>query len=120
MTRKTLTATIHWILAVLLGSSFLLAGWPKVVPNDNMVARFENWGYSVEFAMIIGVLEMLSGLLVLIPRLSVYGAILIGVLMTGAIYTHVSTGIGSPLFAFIYLAMSLGLGICRTVSMKQM
>ena len=118
MTMKTLAKVGYWLLAALLGLSFLAAGWPKLMPNDNMVARFENWGYSAEFAVVIGVLEMLGGLLVLIPKLAIYGAILIGILMLGAIYTHLSTGIGSPLFAFIYLAMAVGLGICRTNMMK--
>ncbi|MCG8506977.1 MAG: DoxX family protein [Sphingomonadales bacterium] len=111
MTKGKTFAT--WTISVLLGLSFLAAGWPKVLPNDNMVARFENWGYTAEFASLIGVLEILAGLLVLVPRTALYGAMLIGVLMTGAIYTHLSTAIGSPLFAIIYALMAVALGILR-------
>ena len=83
------------------------------MPNDNMVARFENWGYSSDFAVFIGMLEMLGGLLVIIPRLSAYGSVLIGTIMIGAVYTHINTGIGSAMFAAIYLLMAIGLGFLR-------
>jgi len=102
-----------WTISVLLSLSFLAAGWPKILPNDNMVARFENWGYSAEFAILIGVLEMFAGALVLVPRVALYGCITIIVLMVGAVYTHLSTAIGSPLFAVIYALMAVALGTLR-------
>ncbi len=102
-----------WLSSILLGLSFILAGLPKIVPGESMVNRFENWGYTAEFATMIGLLELLSGLLVLIPRCAFYGSCLIIVLMSGAIYTHVSTAIGSPLFAVVYLLMAAVLGAIR-------
>lgn len=109
-TLKNVTA---WILAVLLGLSFLAAGWPKILPSESMIVRFQNWGYSEGFVVLIGVLEFIGGALVLYPRTALYGGSLLIIIMLGAIYTHWSTQIGSPLFAIIYLAMALSLAIVR-------
>ncbi len=113
MNRKTLKNGFAWLFSALLGLSFLAAGWPKIMPSDSMINRFENWGYSEGFTILIGVLEFLAGAVVLIPRTATYGAVLIVVLMVGAIYTHISTQIGSPLFALVYLVMAMALSVMR-------
>lgn len=97
---------VGWILSLLLAASFLSGGYPKLDPNAAMVERFEAWGYSAGFARLTGVLEMLGGLLVLIPGLAAYGAVILCMVMIGAVYTHLSTGIGSPAFALVYLVMA--------------
>ena len=74
---------------------------------------FENWGYSAESAILIGALEMFAGVLVLVPHIALYGCMTIIVLMIGAIYTHLSTAINSPLFAVIYALMAVALGMLR-------
>ncbi len=107
-----------WVISILLGASFILAGWPKIMPNESMLNRFESWGYSANFTVLIGLLELAAGILVLIPRAAFYGAIVIVVLMLGAVYTHVSTQIGSPLFAIIYFGMAVGLIFQRAPKLK--
>ncbi|MEM9532354.1 MAG: DoxX family protein [Pseudomonadota bacterium] len=108
-----LKAGVAWVLSALLSVSFIMAGWPKLDPGETMIRRFENWGYSPQFAVLIGVLELLSGLLVLVPRTALFGGTLIVVLMVGAVYTHLSTGIGSPLFAFIFIGAALMVAFLR-------
>jgi len=105
--RSTIKIYISWILSLLLAASFVFAGYTKIPPGPNMIKRFENWGYNADFALLIGVLEILGAILILIPRMTILGACIIIVLMMGAVYTHLATGIGSPLFAFIYLAMAI-------------
>lgn len=102
-----------WVISVLLGASFLFAGFPKISPNESMISRFEAWGYSGDFAIFIGIVELTVGLTVLWPRTVFYGALLLAVEMIGAAWTHIHTGIGSPLFAFIYLAMAMILLVLR-------
>ncbi len=97
---------VAWVLGILVGLYMIAGGYPKLFPNDGMIRRFENWGYSATFATIIGVLEMLSGLLLIIPKTAFYGGIALGILMLGAVYTHLNTGIGSPLFAVIFLILA--------------
>lgn len=78
-----------------------------------MISRFEAWGYSGEFAIFIGIVELTVGLTVLWPKTVFYGALLLAVEMIGAAWTHIYTGIGSPFFAFIYLAMAMILLVLR-------
>jgi len=83
---------IGWVLAVLIGGMFLVAGAGKLMTSDS--AMFANWGYSMWFMKLIGVLEVLGGIGLLVPkttRLAVYGLTLI---MLGAIYTHINAGEG--------------------------
>ncbi|NKB33490.1 MAG: DoxX family membrane protein [Pseudomonadales bacterium] len=106
MTKNSLEKVGKWAIAILLGLSFIAAGWPKIMPSESMIRRFENWGYSAEFTTLIGILELTAGILVLLPKLAAYGSGMIFILMIGAIYTHLATGIGSILFAVIYLLMA--------------
>ena len=102
-----------WVLAVVLGLSFLGSGLPKISPSEGMIARFEAWGYPPMFVVVIGLVETVGGLMVLVPRLAVYGAAVLAVDMIGAVYTHVSTGIGSPTPALVYLVLCVVLGWLR-------
>lgn len=102
-----------WVISILLAASFLFAGFPKINPSPGMIARFEAWGYSPEFAVFIGIIEVAVGLLVLWPKAAFYGALLLIFEMVGAAWTHLSTGIGTPLFALLYLAMAAVLLVLR-------
>ena len=110
---------VAWVLSVLLGLSFVFAGWPKIEPGPGMIRRFENWGYSAEFAVVIGIAELLAGIAILVRPVSFYAALAIVVLMIGAIYTHVSSGIGSSLFAVVYLLMAVGVMLSFTWSLDR-
>ena len=50
--------------------------------------RFGQWGYPANAAYVVGVLEILGGLGVLIPRWRRAASLTLGVLMTGALCTH--------------------------------
>lgn len=97
---------LSWALALILAWFFITSGYPKIIGGEAMANRFVDWGYSREFSRIIGILEILGGILVLIPRAAFYSSILFIGIMIGAIYTHLSTGIGSPAFAIILLILA--------------
>lgn len=81
-----------WILAVVLGGMFLVAGAGKLMTSD--ATMFVNWGYAPWFMKLIGSLEVLGGVGLLVPmttRLAVYGLSLI---MLGAVYTNINAGDG--------------------------
>ncbi len=104
---------VAWVISVLLSLSFVFAGYQKIPPGTGMIKRFEAWGYTADFALLVGVLEVLAGVLVLMPRLASYGGLLIVILMSGAIFTHLSTGVGSAVFATLYLIMAVLLVLTR-------
>ncbi len=98
---KKLASTATWILTILLALLFVSGALPKLQGVAGMVRRFADWGYGPGFLTLIGILEGAGGLLLLVPRTAFYGAFVLFVVMLGAIYTHLSTGIGSPFFALL-------------------
>ncbi len=95
-----------WAVAILLAIYFVQAGAGKLNPSPALVERFESWGYSGGFARIVGMLEITGAVLGLVPSLAAYGALLISTVMIGAIYTHLSTGIGGPATAAQMLVLA--------------
>lgn len=91
MNKKTLRI-IAWVVAVALTGVFFKAAIPKVTSHPAVVANFERWGYSDNFRILIGVLQLLGGIGLLIPRVWYLASVgLIGILL-GAIYTHINVG----------------------------
>lgn len=80
-----------WVLQVLLCMQFTLVGTGKFMDRF-WEPRFRNWGYPDHFYQVIGLLELLCGLSLLIPRVAGYGAIGIMAIMTGAAATHLVHG----------------------------
>ncbi len=64
-----------------------LAGASKFLAADMWDANFTQWGYSVGFKSLIGVLEVAGAILVLVPRYATYAAALVCAIMLGAVYT---------------------------------
>src|SRR6185369_7446743 len=103
-----------WIIALLLALVCLRSGWLKVSSNIFWVRDFHRWGYPDEFRVAVGIAELVSAVLLLIPRLAGYGASLFAVVMLGAIYTHATHNESSRLpFNFFLLALSLVLAFMR-------
>ena len=86
---------------------------PWYAGTEDYMAKFKDWGYDSDFALVVGVIELLVGLLLLFPRTTTVGSVIGFVVMLGAIYTHLSTGIGKPWLAIILALICLMLIIMR-------
>lgn len=80
----------YWASAVALALVYLLAGIPKLGSFGDALHRFHEWGYSDEFMMFIGISEFVAAVLLVIPRTAFYAASYLGIIMVGAIYTHLA------------------------------
>lgn len=80
-----------WVLQALLCLQFTLVGTGKLMDRA-WESRFRNWGYPDHFYQLVGVLELLCGLSLLIPRVAGNAAVGIMVLMAGATATHLVHG----------------------------
>lgn len=99
---------VLWIITLLLALVCLRSGWLKVTGNVFWVRDFHRWGYPDWFRIVVGISELTSMALLLIPRLASYGASLFAAVMLGAIYTHATHNESSRLpFNFLLLALSL-------------
>jgi len=103
-----------WIIALFLALVCLRSGWLKVTGNISWVRDFHRWGYPDWFRTVVGITELTSMVLLLVPRFASYGASLFVVVMLGAIYTHATHNESSRLpFNLFLLALSLIIAFTR-------
>jgi hypothetical protein len=86
---------------------------PKLLGMPVAAETIEALGWSPDYVLMIGLLELAFTVLYLIPRTSVLGAVLMTALLGGAMATHIR--VGSPLFSHtlfsIYLALFMWGGL---------
>jgi uncharacterized membrane protein YphA (DoxX/SURF4 family) len=95
-----------WILQIGAAGMFLMAGFSKLSGNPLMVGMFDAIGLGQWFRYLTGALEVAGAVLLLIPRLSGLGALLLVGVMLGAVATHLFIIGGSPLMAIILLVVT--------------
>ncbi|HUS10847.1 MAG TPA: DoxX family protein [Pyrinomonadaceae bacterium] len=79
---------VLWIITLFLALVCLRSGLQKVTGNIFWVRDFHRWGYPDWFRVVVGIAELTSLALLLVPGLARYGASLFAVVMLGAIFTH--------------------------------
>jgi putative oxidoreductase len=92
-----------WALQILLAVMFLMAGGFKLLGAPPVVATFEKIGVGHWFRYLTGLIEVLSAVFLVIPRLTIWGALLIAATMIGATLIHLFVIGGNPLMALIFL-----------------
>ena len=95
-----------WILQIGAAGMSLMVGFLKLSGDPQMVGLFDAIGLGQWFRYLTGALEVLGALLLLIPRLSGLGALMLFGVMIGAVVTHVVIVGGSPLMAIILLVVT--------------
>ena len=118
MTRtRIIKEVVLWIVTVFLALVCLRSGLQKVTGNIVWVRDFHRWGYPDWFRLVVGVAELISMALLLVPRLASYGASLFAVVMLGAIFTHYTNNETSRLpFNLLLLTLSLVIVFARRPS----
>jgi putative oxidoreductase len=95
-----------WILQIGAAGMFLMVGFFKLSGDPQMVGLFDAIGLGQWFRYVTGSLEVLGAVLLLIPRLSGLGALLLVCVMLGAVATHLFIIGGSPMMAIILLIVT--------------
>ena len=95
-----------WILQIGAAGMFLMVGFFKLSGDPRMVELFDAIGVGQWFRYVTGSLEVLGAILLLTPRLSGLGALLLVGVMLGAVATHLFLVGGSPLGAIILLIVT--------------
>jgi uncharacterized membrane protein YphA (DoxX/SURF4 family) len=95
------------ILSGFIAAFLVFDGGIKVLEIQPVVDTFQQMGYPVKHAALIGIIELLCVILYVIPRTAVLGAVLLTAVLGGAIATHVR--IDSPLFSHTLFGVYLGL-----------
>lgn len=114
-----------WVVSGLLAALFLVSGGAKFI--GMMDERFVEWGYTVGFAAIIGILEIVGAIGLLVPRTAGWAAVGLMVIMLGAVWTHAThqeyVALATPIVVFAALAfVAWGRGLTwetRTVAPRE-
>src|SRR3982075_2699358 len=95
-----------WTLSGLVALAFIGAGGGKLAGTAVMVELFDKVGLGQWFRYFTGLVEVAAGIGLLIPRYAFYAAVLLAVVMIGAIIAHVTILGGSPAPAVALFVLS--------------
>jgi putative oxidoreductase len=104
-TGKTMNVVL-WLLQIAAAGMFVFVGFLKLSGNEQMVGLFAAIGLGQWFRYLTGTLEVAGAILLLIPRTSGLGALMLVGVMIGAVMTHLFVVGGSPLMAIILLGVT--------------
>ncbi len=91
--RKQLALDIVlWVFALFLAWVFIRQGWSKFDDTSGWARAFRTWHFPVWFRIMIGILETGASVLLLTRRTAFAGAVIIIVVMIGAMGTHIYWG----------------------------
>lgn len=94
------------IIRYLLAIFFILMALKAFVGKQEIKEDYKRWGYPSAFRYLIGLAQLSSGVLLIFTSSTFFAAILLIVLMLGAIYTHFKNDPPkSSISAFIFLIL---------------
>ena len=95
-----------WILSGLVAVAFIGAGGTKLVGVPAMVEMFAKVGLGQWFRYFTGLLEVAGAIGLLIPRYAFYAAVLLAIVMVGAVIAEVAVIGDSPVPPAVLLVLS--------------
>lgn len=105
-----------WFATIALAGVFCFSGVSMVLGTSPMGDRFIYWGYPTWFLSAIGAVETLGAVLLVIPRTGFLGSVVLGLVMAGALFTHIRHAEWFPaLFVAIILFLLAMVGAYRRV-----
>ncbi len=111
MTEKT-KKIIYWGLTGLVAFVFLGSAMGKLTAAKEAIDMAENFGLDKQSYFILGIVELISVILFIIPRTGVIGTLLLAAFLGGAIATHAEHG-ESIVAPCIIQAMLFGVSFFR-------
>ena len=110
MEKNKAVVIIGWIIRVLVALQMGLAGLGKFTGPKMWTDKFAHYGYAGWFVTVIATLELGGAVLLLIPKFSKCGMMILSVVLLGACYTHLTNGeaaqIVRPLIPLVLLTVA--------------
>ena len=101
-----------WVTQVALAAMFLMAGGSKLAGVPAMVSLFDAIGWGQWFRYVTGVVEVSSGIALLVPSAAVFGAMLLIATMLGATAANLFLG-QSPVAPLVLLLVAAAVAWTR-------
>lgn len=111
--RQIVLDVLLWVFALFLAWVFIRQGTSKFSDTSGWARAFGVWHFPTWFRVLIGIAETVAALLLLTRRTALVGAMIIIVVMVGAMGTHVYWGHPGQMTSEIlplFLAMMVAIG----------
>ena len=95
-----------WVVQIVLALAFLGASSGKLLGKPEMVGLFEAIGIGQWLRYVTGLLEATGAVLIVVPRTKAFGAVLLGMVMIGAVLTHLVILHNAPTAAGVLLILA--------------
>lgn len=92
---------IGWVLTIIIVGFFIMGFVMSATSGEKGAKMAAEMGIDKHTGMLVGVLELLSAILFLIPRTGVLGSMLMAAYLGGAIATHIEHA-SSPTMAVVF------------------
>lgn len=102
----------YWVLTGFVSIIFLGSAVGKFMANEEALKMATSFGIDAKTNTMLGIVEIISLLLFVIPRTGIIGTLLLAAYMGGAIATHLEHGI-SIVAPCIVEAIMLGVALYR-------
>ena len=101
--KKYLTLkNLGWLLTAIVTFMLGMGGLTKIVSAEQQVTNFTAMNL-LPYMALVGVMEVAGVIALCIPRTSIYGAVILSSVMSGAVALHVALMGGSGLFVPVIL-----------------
>ncbi len=80
---------LGYVLSLLCAAMLVMSAYMKFTKGERLVDGFANFGWPLEMAFWLGIVELVCVAIYLIPQTSILGAILLTGYLGGAVATHV-------------------------------
>ncbi len=87
MSKKAIKIT-GWAMTIILGLLFTMSAFMKLTQNETALAQASSFGIDATTYRFIGIIEIISLILFIIPRTGILGTLLLVAYLGGAIVTH--------------------------------
>ena len=103
--RTAAVSEVAWAFQILAATQFFLTGLDKLSDAPVMVQLFGAVGFGQWFRYVTGIIEVVSAVLLLVPRVAAIGAALLAMTMIGALIAHFTVLPFPPVKPIILLVM---------------
>jgi hypothetical protein len=91
MSKYLTLKNLGWLFTSFVAFMLGMGGFSKIIGTEEMVGNFAYMQLS-DYLMMVGLLEVIGVGLLIYPKTSLYGSVLIGSIMTAAVCMHLSLG----------------------------
>lgn len=99
-------STLGWVLSALVTFMMLVSGLSKIVGTAEMVGNFEYMKLT-PYLLMVGLMEVIGGIMLMVPTVSRYGAVLVASVMSAAVCMHLSLSMPNTMMPLVLGSMAL-------------